>query len=106
MAVGATDQANGWASFSTSGPFVSISAPGVAIISTTRPGPATYATGSGTSFSAPYVAAAAAIVRATTGFTGGQVYARLTGTATDLGSPGWDPLFGWGLVNVLAAATG
>jgi len=104
LAVGATDQSNGWASFSTTGPYVSITAPGVSILSTFPPNE--YRAGSGTSFSAPYVAAAAAIVRARTGFTAGQVYARLTGTATDLGSPGWDPFFGWGLVNVLAAATG
>jgi subtilisin family serine protease len=106
LAVGATDQGNNWASFSTTGPFVSLSAPGVAIISTTRPGPDTYGLGSGTSFSAPYVAAAAAIVRSThSGWGAGQTYVQLIETATDLGSQGWDPHFGSGLVNVFAAAT-
>jgi subtilisin family serine protease len=104
MAVGATDQGNGWASFSTTGPYVSISAPGDDILSTSTPGN-NYVFGDGTSFSAPFVSAAAAIVRATRGFGASDVYAKLVATATDLGAPGWDPFFGWGLVNVLAAAT-
>lgn len=104
MAVGATDQGNGWASFSTTGPYVSITAPGVGILSTFPPNE--YRTGSGTSFSAPYVAAAAAIVKAThPSFDAGATYIQLIRTATDLGSPGWDPHFGAGLVNVFAAAT-
>ncbi|MGQ0805863.1 MAG: S8 family serine peptidase [Actinomycetota bacterium] len=108
MAVGATDQNNLSASFSTTGPYVSISAPGVGIASTTIPN--NYAPpaqlGSGTSFSAPYVAAVAAIVRAThPGAFASDVYGHLVATATDLGAPGWDPHFGWGLVNVFKAAT-
>lgn len=111
MAVGATDQNNQWASFSTTGPYVSISAPGVGIASTTKDAPPNnYAPpallGNGTSFSAPYVAAAAAIVRAThPGANASNVYGQLVGTATDLGPAGWDPFFGWGLVNVFKAAT-
>lgn len=105
MAVGATDQGNGWASFSTTAPYVSISAPGVGIVTTVLNNQYAPA-GNGTSFSAPYVAAVAAIVRAThPGAVAGDVYGHLVGTATDLGPPGWDPFFGWGLVNVFKAAT-
>ena len=106
LGVGATDQNNNWPSFSTTGPFVDLAAPGVDIISTSAPGPAAYKAGSGTSFSAPFVAAAAAIVRAThPGWGAGPTYVQLIETATDLGAPGWDPHFGAGLVNVFAAAT-
>jgi len=103
LAVGATDSNNQWASFSTTGPYVDIAAPGVGIVSTLPVD--TTATRSGTSFSAPFAAAAAAIVRAThPGFDVNNVYLRLVTTATDLGPPGWDPHFGFGLLNVQAAA--
>lgn len=103
LAVGATDVNNQWASFSTTGPYVDLAAPGVAIVST-LPGDG-IGTRGGTSFSAPHVAAAAAIVRAThPAFDANEVSFRLITTATDLGSPGWDPHFGAGLINVQAAA--
>ena len=103
LAVGATDSNNQGASFSTTGPFVDLAAPGVGIVSTQLGD--TVGTRTGTSFSAPYVAAAAAIVKATNPtFDTNQLYSRLSATATDLGAPGWDPHFGAGLINVQAAA--
>lgn len=103
LAVGATNAADQWASFSTTAPYVKVVAPGVDITSTVPPNG--YGDADGTSFSAPYAAAAAAIVRAThPGFDANHVYFRLITTATDLGSPGWDPHFGAGLINVQAAA--
>lgn len=103
LAVGAVDSANRWAGFSTTAPYVNVVAPGVGIWSTTIG--SQYGSASGTSFATPYVAAAAAIVRARHPSLGAiHVYNRLIGTATDLGSPGWDPHFGWGLINVRAAA--
>ena len=33
-----------------------------------------------------------------------EVIAILQSTAVDLGSPGWDPYFGWGRINFAAAA--
>ncbi|MGH9032674.1 MAG: S8 family serine peptidase [Acidimicrobiia bacterium] len=103
VAVGSTDQTNQWASFSTTGPYVDLVAPGVAIRSTLNNG--AYGDSTGTSFSTPYVAAAAAIVRAThPGFDANQVIFRLVTTANDLGPPGWDPHFGFGIVNMPAAA--
>ena len=103
LAVGSTDQANRSAAFSTTGPYVDLVAPGVAIRSTLNNGK--YSDSTGTSFSAPYVAAAAAIVRAThPEFDANHVIFRLVSTATDLGPPGWDPHFGFGIVNMPAAA--
>jgi serine protease len=61
----------------------------------------------GTSMAAPHVAAAAALVIAT-GAEGPHassdaVAARLERTARDLGAPGYDANYGWGLVNAAAA---
>ena len=63
----------------------------------------------GTSFSAPYVAAAAALVMAARPtMSAGDAVGLLTATATDLGLPGRDPEYGAGLIDVDAAiaATG
>jgi hypothetical protein len=58
----------------------------------------------GTSFSAPLVAGAAALVRgAFPGVSNREIVNRLLTTATDLGAPGIDPIFGQGLLNVDAA---
>jgi subtilisin family serine protease len=104
LAVGATDINNQWAApFSTTGPYVNVVAPGVNVFSTVPPNTTGAATG--TSFSAPYAAAAAAIVNARhPEFDANEVYFRLITTAMDLGPPGWDPYFGSGLINVPAAA--
>jgi subtilisin family serine protease len=103
LAVGATGPDGQWASFSTTGPHVDLAAPGEQIWSTFNNND--YNSTSGTSFSAPYVAAAAAIVRARHPEFGAiDVFVRLTSTAADLGTPGWDPFFGSGLVNVGAAS--
>ncbi|GAA4696529.1 hypothetical protein GCM10023349_10110 [Nocardioides conyzicola] len=61
----------------------------------------------GTSMAAPHVAATAALVIAS-GVLGEHpspdaVADRLRATARDLGAPGPDPLYGWGLVNAAAA---
>lgn len=60
VAVGGTNQSDGKASFASFGADLDISAPAVDILST-RPGDA-YNTGSGTSFAAPQVSAAAALL--------------------------------------------
>ncbi|MGH7554711.1 MAG: S8 family serine peptidase, partial [Longimicrobiales bacterium] len=59
---------------------------------------------SGTSFSAPLISGAAALIReAWPGLTGRQVADILLQSATDLGAPGVDDIYGHGLLNVEAA---
>ncbi len=62
----------------------------------------------GTSQAAPHVAAVAALLlsnahKAKPALTPAEVRAVLAQSATDLGAPGWDPEFGYGLVNPVAA---
>lgn len=56
----------------------------------------------GTSFASPFVAGVAALL-VQKGLTNAQVVRRLEATATDLGPPGRDPVFGFGLVNAARA---
>ncbi len=63
--------------------------------------------GGGTSFAAPQVAGAAAVVwSAFPYFTNDQVRQAVLGGAKDLGAAGVDPVFGWGLLDVTKAAMG
>ena len=58
----------------------------------------------GTSMAAPHVSGVAALIIAKgIATTPDQVRAVLTSTAKDLGSPGWDPYYGYGLVQAAAA---
>jgi subtilisin len=58
----------------------------------------------GTSFAAPHVAGAAALL-ISAGFTGPDlILRRLAETATDRGPAGWDDHWGWGTINVDRAA--
>lgn len=67
----------------------------------------TYWVGSGTSFAAPLVSGAAAVVWSKFPyFTNDLVRQTLLGTAKDLGAPGVDPVFGHGLLDVGAAIRG
>jgi subtilisin family serine protease len=105
--VGATDQNDAIAPFSTSSPAMDVVAPGVNItadVPATR-SPNGYQTSfDGTSFSAPIVSAAAAwlwTMRPT--LTVSQVGQILRSTAHDLGPPGFDPASGYGLIDIPAA---
>jgi subtilisin len=102
IAVAATDSNDNRASWSSTGPAVELSAPGVNIYSTYRGG---YTTLSGTSMACPHVTGTAALVwYAYPNYTNTQVRQRLQGTAEDLGTTGRDTWYGYGLVDAEQAA--
>ena len=121
IAVAAIDDENQRASFSSTGEQVELAAPGVSVFSTWNddtgyydPQPVCrtidgvqecYKYGSGTSMASPHVAGTAALILAANlGWTNDQVRAQLRDTANDLGDPGWDPHYGFGLVDAAEAA--
>ena len=104
IAVAAVDQTDSWAYFSSTGPTVELAAPGVGILSTWPGGG--YDTNEGTSMACPHVSGVVALTIAA-GITGPDaIRDRLQKTAQDLGDPGWDMYFGYGLVRADWAAGG
>lgn len=102
VSVSATTSSDVLASFSTYGPFVDLSAPGVSICTTIMGG--SYGSVSGTSFSAPIVAGVAALIfSANPSLTPSEVERILESTAVDLGDAGYDVRYGWGRVDAAAA---
>jgi type VII secretion-associated serine protease mycosin len=116
MAVGATDSEDQLADFSNTGNWISVTAPGVDILSTmcTYPCASTkdgasegYAKEDGTSMATPYVAGLAALVRSRwPELSAEQVRQTIEMTATDLGSKGFDSRFGHGRINARRALRG
>ena len=102
IAVGATDSSDSRASFSTRGPELSVTAPGVSVLSTAKGGG--YSNGTGTSFSAPHAAGLAALIlSADPSASTASVRSIMEQTADDLGSPGRDDDYGAGRINVFKA---
>lgn len=102
LVVAATASDDARASFSTYGAFVSMAAPGVGIYTTANGGG--YRSASGTSFSSPIAAGAAALVLSRRpDYSPAQVESVLKATATDLGTPGTDVYYGTGRLNAAAA---
>lgn len=64
-----------------------------------------YEAAGGTSMAAPHVSGVAALL-ASKGLTNQQIVDCLVRTSDDLGAPGRDPIYGYGRVNALKAATG
>lgn len=99
---GATESGDTRAGYSSFGNFVDISAPGSSIYTTARNGGYNYV--SGTSFASPNTAAVAALVMsANPALLPTDVLAVIANSAVDLGNPGWDPAYGYGRVDALAA---
>ncbi|MFD9488258.1 type VII secretion-associated serine protease mycosin [Streptomyces sp. NPDC059991] len=107
LAVASSDRNNERAVFSQPGTFVGVAAPGVDVVSTV-PGNG-QCSDNGTSFSAPYVAGVAALLRAkypyaTTKWTAAQIIARIEQTA-ERSVNGHDNFVGWGVVDPVRAVT-
>ncbi|MFH0794630.1 MAG: S8 family serine peptidase [bacterium] len=109
IAVAATDSSDNRASFSSTGPAVEISGPGVSITSCKLGGG--YVSFSGTSMATPHVAGVAALVISSgisdtnaNGKINDEARARLNSTADDLGPAGRDSFYGYGLVDADEAA--
>lgn len=105
IAVSATDSSDQLASFSSNGPKIELAAPGVGIYSTIVGGGYDYR--DGTSSAAPHVAGVAALIYSTdfSDVNGDGVKNNidvrliLQNTAKDIGIPGRDNLYGYGLVD-------
>ena len=110
--MGATDNTDAIASFSTYNSSVDVSAPGVDYYSTMPAYPVTlnawYAQNydylSGTSMACPCAAGTGALVRSKNpAYTPAQIQSRLQSTAKDLGSLGRDDYYGYGRINAFQA---
>ncbi|MFD5621081.1 type VII secretion-associated serine protease mycosin [Streptomyces yangpuensis] len=101
LAVGASDRNNERAAFSQPGDFIGIAAPGVDMVSTV-PGFG-QCIDHGTSFSAPYVAGVAALLRAEHGdWSAQQIVWQIQNTA-ERAVKGRDDYVGWGVVDPVRA---
>ncbi|MDB5907133.1 MAG: peptidase [Massilia sp.] len=105
IVVSATDSSDAKASFSSYGSFVTLSAPGVGIWTTSSGG--IYQAWNGTSFSSPLAAGVAALMMsANPALDGAQVANLMYSTSVDLGAAGRDPVFGYGRVDAAAGVLG
>lgn len=106
LAVSATGANDSVTSFSTTGSFVDIAAPGAGVVGLLWDQAAgdTYGVASGTSAACPHVAGAAALVLSVRPeLTADQLAEVLMAAADDQGAPGRDPEYGYGRLNILRA---
>ena len=102
ISAAATTASDTRASFSTQNADVEVAAPGL-IIHSTLPGG--YGSLSGTSMASAFVSGVAAVIWSVhPGETATEVRSSLHAAVDDLGTPGRDPRFGFGRVNLCAAA--
>lgn len=102
ISVSATTSSDAIASFSSYGPYIDLSAPGVSIYTTFKGGG--YGASSGTSFSAPIVAGVIALIFSVNpSLAPSKVEQILEDTAVDLGAAGYDVYYGWGRVEAYEA---
>ncbi|MDR1088547.1 MAG: S8 family serine peptidase [Coriobacteriales bacterium] len=104
LSVVAVDKYNERAYFSNYNQHKDIAAPGANIYSTWNSSDRGWKAGSGTSMSCPIVAGTAALLFAENpSLTADEAWQILCGTASDLGTPGRDDYYGYGLLNAEAA---
>jgi serine protease len=117
ISVGATDATGQLTSFSSFGDWVDLAAPGWDILGEeprgvcadpSDPHPADcYFIGAGTSFAAPLVSGVTALLRTKfPSWTPAQIRNRLEWTARDAGPTGFDPFYGYGVLDAYAALGG
>jgi subtilisin family serine protease len=102
--IGSTDNTNAKSDFSQFGGAIDVVAPGTLVyVSVWNNGAATQA--SGTSFSSPCVAGVLGLMYSASFFslTPAEYRSVLYSTCQDIGDPGEDDVFGWGLVDAYAA---
>ena len=97
IAVGATDQQGARRADSSTGCTLELMTPGDSIYSTAMGGGYGYL--SNTLVSSPLTAGVAALLIASGVSGGAEVRYRLRSSAEDLGAPGWDTQYGWGVIN-------
>lgn len=102
IGVSATDPYTMRAEYSNYGDYIDVAAPGTSIPSA-YPG-SQYAALSGTSMASPHVAALASLILSVCpDITNAEIADIMRETANDLGSPGKDPYFGYGQINMQRA---
>ena len=105
IAVAALDRDSTRAFFSGSGPAVEVTAPGMRINSTYLNNQ--YLHMSGSSMAAPYVTGLLAVMKeAYPSMSNAELRAEMIRNAKDLGAPGRDPLFGYGLIQAASSKNG
>jgi hypothetical protein len=101
ICVGASTSDDYLASFSNYGSTIDLVAPGSEIWSLDLND--TYVNTGGTSASAPFVSASAALILSLKNFTNEEVKQIIKSTSDDIGDPGWDLKFGAGRLNMYRA---
>jgi subtilisin family serine protease len=101
ICVGASTEEDNLAGFSNYGSTIDLVAPGTEIESLNLNN--TYKSDNGTSASAPFVSATAALILSLKNFTNEEVKQIIKSTCDDLGDPGWDVKFGAGRLNMFKA---
>jgi thermitase len=106
VSVAATDNNDNRASFSNANADVEIAAPGVNVLSSYNSADNSYKVLSGTSMATPHVAGVGAIIRTRNPtMTAAAARSKLDASVDDKGTPGRDPQYGFGRVNLVKAAT-
>jgi len=104
IAVSGTQSDDGLYINTNYGAHIEVAAPAVNVYSTVPVSMGSYGYKTGTSMACPHVAGVAALIRSVfPSWTTDQVRERLHNAVDDLGDPGWDQFYGYGLTNAYKA---